>query len=140
MNAAQDLVVVACCVLALALGLAWIVRRRRRTERPDLGAFLRHCEAEGTPPEVAAQVFHALQGWRGDVGGRFAVRAGDELERVHGIRADEQGEAVALLLRRCGRRAEPGRNRPALVTAADLARYVASCPADPDARPRNANA
>jgi hypothetical protein len=122
-------------VLALAFGLALVVRRRRRAARPDLGAFLRECEAEGTPAEVAALVFHALQGWLGDARGGFAVRAGDRLDSVYGIGADEQDETAALLLRRCGRRAEPGRERPALVTAADLARYVASCPPDGGASP-----
>ena len=139
MDALRDLAVVAGGVLALALALAWLVRRRQHAQRPDLGAFLRRCEQEGTPPEVAAQVFHALQGWRGDAGGR-AVRADDGLLRVYGIRADEQDETTALLLHRCGRRAEPGRKRPPLATAADLARYVASCPPDRNARPEEGDA
>jgi hypothetical protein len=130
LDAFEQLAAIAGGVVALALALAWVVRRRQRAARPDLGAFLRRCEQDGTPPEIAAQVFHALQSWRGDGGARFGVRADDELLRVYGIGADEQTEAAALILRRCGRRAEPGRNRPPLSTAADLARYVASCPPD----------
>jgi hypothetical protein len=136
----RDLAQVAGGVLVLALALVGLARRRRRKQRPDLAAFLRRCEAEGTPPEVAAQVFHALQEWRSEDGGRFAVRAGDRLERVYGIGADEIDATVALLARRVGRRAEPGPRRPPLATAADLARSVASCPLDPSARPEEADA
>jgi hypothetical protein len=126
-GAFEQLAAIASGVFALALGLAWLARRRRGAARPDLAAFLRRCERDGTPPEVAAQVFHVLQGWRGDAA-RLAVHADDSLERVYGIGADEQEEAAALLLRRCGRRADPGSRRPPLSTAADLARYVGSCP------------
>jgi len=133
LSAVEQLAIVAGGVLALAFVFAWVMRRRRSAARPDLGAFLRRCEQDGTPPEIAAQVFHALQSWRGDVSARFAVRADDELLRVYGIGADEQAEAVASILRRCGRRAESGRSRPLLATASDLARYVASCPLDPRA-------
>jgi hypothetical protein len=132
----RNLALAAGAVLALGLALAGIARRRRRMQRPDLGAFLRRCEAQGTPPDVAAQVFHALQEWRSEGGARFAVRAEDRLERVYGIDADELDAAAALLAHRCGRRAEPGRKRPALATAADLARYISSCPPDPTARPK----
>ena len=129
MDAFQQLAWVAGGVIALALALAFVVRRRRRdAARPDLGAFLRRCEQDGTPPEIAAQVFHALQSWRGDADPRFAVRAEDELLRVYGIEAGEQEAVAAMLLRRCGRRAAPGSEPPRLSTAADLARYVASCP------------
>jgi len=136
----RDLAQIAGGVLVLALALAGLARRRQRMQRPDLAAFLRRCEAQGTPPEVAAQVFHALQEWRSDDGRRFAVRAEDRLERVYGIGADEIDATVALLARRLGRRAEPGPKRPALATAADLAGAVASCPADPSARPKEADA
>jgi hypothetical protein len=129
MDAFERLALTAGCVLALAAALAAVVRRRRSAARPDLGAFLRRCEQDGTPPEVAAQVFHALQSWRGDARAG-AVRAGDELARVYGIGADELAEAVSLIAHHCGRRAEPGAERPAMSTAADLARYVASCPRD----------
>jgi hypothetical protein len=127
-------------VVVLALALGGLARRRRRTRRPDLAAFLRRCEAQGTPPEIAAQVFHALQEWRGEGGGRFAVRADDRLERVYGIGTDEIDATVALLARRVGRRAEPGPKRPALATAADLAHAVASCLPDSSARPEKADA
>jgi hypothetical protein len=121
-------------VVVLALALAGVARRRRRAQQPDLAAFLRRCESEGTPPDVAAHVFHALQEWRSDDGTRFAVRADDRLERVYGIGADEIDATVALLARRVGRRAEPGRKRPTLATAADLAQAVACCLPDPGAR------
>lgn len=130
MDAWLALLVVSALVAVLAL---WLVRlaRRRHAQRADLGAFLRRCEREGTPPEVAALVFHALQGWMGDARGEFAVHADDRLESVYGIGAGERAETAALLLRRCGRRAEPDRPHLPLETAADLARYVASCPRDP---------
>ena len=127
-------------VLLLALALAGLARRRRRTKRPDLATFLRRCEAQGTPPDVAAQVFHALQEWRSDDGARFAVRAEDRLERVYGIGADEIDATVALLARRVGRRAEPGSKGPEIATAADLAHAVASCSPDSRARPMDADA
>ncbi|HXK23805.1 MAG TPA: hypothetical protein VMS55_14120 [Myxococcota bacterium] len=136
----RDLAQVAGGVLVLGLLLRGLARRRRRTRRPDLAAFLRRCEAQGTPPDVATQVFHALQEWRSDEGARFAVRADDRLERVYGIGADEIDATVALLARRLGRRAEPGRKRPALATAADLAHAVASCLPDPAARPEEVDA
>jgi hypothetical protein len=139
-DAWRELAQVAGGVLVLALALAALARRRRGILQPDLAAFLRRCEAEGTPPEVAAQVFHALSAWRSEDGARFAVRADDRLERVYGIGADEIDATVALLARRLGRRAEPGSKRPALATAADLAGAVASCRPDPDARPKDADA
>ena len=132
----RDLAQVAGGVLALALVLVGLARRRRRTRRPDLAAFLRRCETEGTPPEVAAQVFHALQEWRSDDGARFAVRADDRLERVYGIGADEIDATVALLARRVGGRAEPGSKWPEIATAAELARAVASCFPSSAARPK----
>jgi hypothetical protein len=127
-DAWRDLAEIAGGVLVLALVLVGLARRRRRIQRPDLAAFLRRCEAQGTPPDVAAHVFHALQEWHSNDGARFAVRAEDRLERVYGIGADEIEATVALLARRIGRRAEPGRKRPAVATAADLAQTVASCP------------
>ena len=130
----RDLAQVAGGVLVLGLVLVGLARRRRRTRRPDLAAFLRRCEAQGTPPDVAAQVFHALQGWRSDDGAGFAVRADDPLERVYGIGADEIDATVALLACRVGRRADPGRKQTVLATAADLAHAVASCLPDPTAR------
>ncbi|HEX5065173.1 MAG TPA: hypothetical protein VFY49_03605 [Myxococcota bacterium] len=127
MDAFQQLAWVAGGVIALALALAFVVRRRRRdAARPDLGAFLRRCEQDGTPPEIAAEVFHALQRWRAEAG--ISARADDDLARVYGIEAGEQEAVAAMLLRRCGRRAAPGSEPPRLSTAADLARYVASCP------------
>ena len=127
MDALRTLAVVAGGVLALALVLALVVRRRRSHDAaPDLGAFLRRCEQDGTPPEIAAEVFHALQRWRAEAG--ISARADDDLARVYGIEPGEQEAVAAMLLRRCGRRAAPGGERPPLSTAADLARYVASCP------------
>ena len=127
MNALHTLAIVAGGVLALALALVLVVRRRRSHDTaPDLGAFLRRCEQDGTPPEIAAEVFHALQRWRADAG--ISARADDDLARSYGIEAGEQEAVAAMLLRRLGRRAAPGSERPRLSTAADLARYVASCP------------
>lgn len=130
MGGLLSLALVGGAVLALGAVLLLLQRRSRRQAggTSTLGPFLRHFEAEGVPPEVAAAVHRQLRSWMSAQDRHFAVRPRQDLASVYGLVPEEVRAAVDRLARECGRRegAPPGDAAPA--TVSDLVHAVARRP------------
>lgn len=130
------LVAMLAAVVLLAAGLFGLRRAsRRRAPGDPLGAFLRHFEERGVPPELAHAAYEELRGWLGGAPGTHSVEPDDELGHVYGVAPDERREAVELVARACGRALPEKTPLPGeLATVDDLVVCVARLPAA-DARP-----
>jgi len=122
-------------VALLAAGLFGVRRASRRRPPGDpLGAFLRHFEERGLPPELAHAAYDELRGWLGAAPGRHRIDPGDDLGHVYGVAPDERREAVELVARACGRALPAGTSVPSdLTSVEDLVVFVARLP-EHDAR------
>lgn len=114
----------------LVLGLVLVRLRKAGRERPAsaLPPFLRHFEARGIPPEVAASVFRQLQHWMQAQDRHFAVRPDQDLSQVYGLVPEELDAALVRMARECGRHFDPRAQHPPLHTVDDLVSTLARCP------------
>jgi hypothetical protein len=116
-------------IVALALLLLRLQRRATgRRGKSALGPFLRHFEAEGVPPEVAAAAFRQLERWMLAQDRSFAVRPEQDLVSVYGLVPQEIEAALDRLAEECGRRRDPARSAPKLASVADLVAELARWP------------
>ena len=118
-------------VVGAVFALGAVLLRMQRSGRGSgsaLGPFLRHFEAEGVPAEIAAAVYRQLLSWMEAQDRSHAVRPEQELEAVYGLVPEEAIAALDRMARNSGRRREPTREIPELVTVADLVRELSRCP------------
>jgi hypothetical protein len=126
----------ATAALLLGLGVALLHLRRRGARRgaSALGPFLRHFEAHGVAPEVAAVAFRQLQRWMDAQDRAFAVRPDQDLVAVYGLVPEEVDAALERMARECGRRRDPARVRPRVATVEELVAELARWPEAGSAR------
>lgn len=124
------MLVVVAGIIALGIVLLRLQRHSAgRGGRSALGPFLRHFEAEGIPPEVAAAAFRQLQRWMDAQDRSFAVRPDQDLVAVYGLVPEEVEAALDRLAAECGRRRDPARTSPKIASVADLVGELARWPA-----------
>lgn len=115
---------------AVALLFAVLMRIQRGSARGGsaLGPFLRHFEAKGVAPEVAATVFRQLQRWMAAQDGSVAVKPEQSLSAVYGLLPEEVEAALLRLGEECGRRRDPTRERVVVTTVHELVSELAAWP------------
>jgi hypothetical protein len=122
------LVVMATLLALLGAALLHLRRRGRPPRGSALGPFLRHFEARGVSPEVAAVAFRQLQRWMDAQDRTFAVRPDHDLVSVYGLVPEEVDAAIEPMARECGRRRDPARALPGVATVEDLVAELERCP------------